>query len=542
MARPKKNLEPTPRVQTAAGRYALLEQSRSPYLERAREASRLTIPSLIPEEGSTGATELTQPHQSVGADCVNNLTAKLQLGLFPPGESFFKGKLSDKMMEELVVKAAENPEVDIRGEIEAALSKIERAVCNKLEMSGARKVNFEALQHLVVGGNGLVHVQDDASERFFPLSKYVVKRDLSGNVIDIVVKECLARVALPPKVQEILERQAFAEGDDGKTSNEKDVELYTWVVRQPNGSWKVHQEVSGEIIPGTEGSYPKGKCPWLPLRWTSVAGEDYGRGRCEEYIGDLRSLEEASKAIITFAAVASKVVALVNEGGTTDKKKLAEAESGDILDGDAADVKFLQVEKSHDFSIVSAVAEDIRQRLLGAFLNARSIQRNAERVTAEEIRALLGELQAAFGGNYAILAEEFQRPLAVVVWHQMEKNKELPKLPEGAVNPTIVTGLDGLGRNADMQKIDLLLAGTAQLFGPDEVKLWVNAGAYIQRRATALGLDIKGLVRSPEEVQAQQQQAQQASMMEKAIGPGIGLVGQQMQAAQQAAPTESPNG
>jgi hypothetical protein len=159
-------------------------------------------------------------------------------------------------------------------------------------------------------------------------------------------------------------------------------------------------------------------------------------------------------------------------------------------------------------------------------------------VTAEEIRAMVGELEQSLGGVYSLLAEEFQRPLIVRRIHQMEKAKKLPSLPEGAVNPQIVTGLEGLGRTTDLQKLDVFIAGVGQQFGQEAVAKYVNIGAYMKRRAAALGIDLTGLVRDEQEVQAADQQAMKAEMVHK-LGPtGIKAASDQMLAAR-APPAEA---
>ena len=56
----------------------------------------------------------------------------------------------------------------------------------------------------------------------------------------------------------------------------------------------VASEVYDKKIPGTEGKAPKDTSPWLVLRFNAVDGENYGRGRVEEFIGDLKSLEALS--------------------------------------------------------------------------------------------------------------------------------------------------------------------------------------------------------------------------------------------------------
>jgi len=62
-----------------ASTYSKCESLRSPYLQRAREASRLTIPTVLPEEGHKGAHKFPTPYQSTGARGVNNLASALLL-------------------------------------------------------------------------------------------------------------------------------------------------------------------------------------------------------------------------------------------------------------------------------------------------------------------------------------------------------------------------------------------------------------------------------------------------------------------------------
>jgi hypothetical protein len=516
------------RSETAQARYELLVADRQPFLNRARDASRLTIPSLIPPEGSSGSTQLYRPYQSTGADGVNNLAAKLLMALFPPGTPFFRLTVDDFLVDEAQQQAGMP---DPRATFETALGKIERSVVNRMEQKGSRKVNFEAIQHLIVAGNGLLFVDKKGGEKFFPLTQYVVARDLDDNVLEIVVKECIAEEALPDNVRAIYDMQEVepvGEDDAAKRSTDREeVEVFTWIQRTKKG-WTVHQEVCDKIVPGTQGTYPKEKSAWIPLRWTKVSGAAYGRGRCEEYIGDLYSLESATAAIIDFAAAASKVLAMVDEAGVTSKQDVARARSGDVVDGRAKDVTFLMLDKSQDFQVARAVAEDTKSRLERAFLMASSIQRQAERVTAEEIRVMAGELEQGLGGVYSILSEEFQKPLVTRILAAMmaDPKSRLPKLPDGTVSPQIVTGLDGLGRNTDMQRLDALIQGTAEQFGPQAVAQYVNVGAYMERRAAALGIDIGGLVRSDAEIQQQQQQAQMQSMAEKLGGPAINAVSQ----------------
>lgn len=492
-------------VTTVKGRYSQLERLRDPYLRRGRDASKLTIPALLPPDGHNGSSDLKTPYQSLGARGVNNLASKLLLALLPPNSPFFRLSIDDFTLEKLTQQKG------MRAEVEKALGSIERSVMNEIESTNIRVTVFETLKHLITTGNGLLYLPPTGGSRFFRLDRYVTQRDPSGNVLEIITREVLSPLALDPSI-----REACKCSD--KESLEKTVELYTYIKRAQT-AWEVRQEINDTTVPGSEGTYPLLKSPWIPLRFIAVEGEDYGRGYVEEYIGDLKSLEVLSKAIVQGAAAAAKVLFLVKPNGTTKQKVLAESESGDIREGNAEDVSVLQLEKFNDFRVALDTIRDLTERLSYAFMLNSAIQRNGERVTAEEIRFMAGELEDALGGVYSTMSQEFQLPLVRRLLHQMERQQRLPSLPDGVVKPTIVTGLEALGRGHDLSKLNTFLA-QLQPLGPETLMQFMNIGDYISRVGTSLGIDMEGLIKSPEQV-AQEQQQQMMMQMAQQAGPGM---------------------
>lgn len=495
----------------AQERYDSLKAERQPYMMRARAASKLTLPSLLPEEGDNASTELHQNFQSLGSRGINHLAAKLLLALFPAGRSFFRLTMDEYVADALAGKTGSEFD-DAKAEFDTALGRIERTVMTRLEQTGARSTLNESLKHLLVAGNALLQVLPDGRMKLHPLSAYVVKRDKSGTVIEIVVKETVAKMSLPKAAQALIESNKDVDPSDD--SGEDNIEIYTRVTRTET-RWDVWQEVQGTKIPDTEGTYPLKKTPWIPLRFIKVDGEDYGRGFAEQYIGDLRSAEALNKAVVMFAAAASKILVFVDENGYVTAKQVSNAESGDVLRGRSDMVSVFQLDKQADFGVADTLLQRIEGRLEQAFLLFSGVQRDAERVTAEEIRAMINELEQGLGGVYSVLAQELQTPLVSVLMHQMQKNKELPRLPDDAVKPEITTGVEALGRHSDAQRLDRLMADLGALFGPEAVAREINIGSYITRKGNALSLDIEGLVKSDEQKQQEAQAAQQAKITEQ---------------------------
>ena len=487
--------------ETLESRYNSKAQEREMYLERARDCSELTIPTLIPEDGSTYSEEFQTTYQGIGARGVNNLASKLLLSLLPPNAPFFRLNIDNFKVREL------EEDENLRTQIDSGLVQIEKAVMDDIEMSNDRVAVFEALKHLIVGGNTLLFVGKEGL-RVFPLSQYIIQRDPMGNVLEIITKESIHYSALPDNIIELLNQQT----KDYKTDGTCD--LYTCVKRDKN-KFVVHQEVKGIQIPESYGEYKLDNSPYIPLRMIRVDSESYGRSYVEEHLGDLISLEGLTKAIVEGSSASAKTLFMVAPNGTTRAKAIAESENGSIIEGNANDVSVLQVGKFPDFRVAQETMMKIEQRLSYVFLLNASVVRDSERTTAEEVRMTAQELQDSLGGIYGILSQEFQLPFVNRKLSVLNKTKKLPQLPKGIVFPKVITGIEALGRTTDRNRLIQFLQTLAGTLGAESIAKYVNVTEAIKRLATADGIETKGLIRSEEDLQAEQQAQQQAMMDEQ---------------------------
>lgn len=488
----------------AKERWQRLDGKRAVVLERARDCAKLTIPALLPPANADDNTPLPQPYQSLGARGVNNLAAKLLLALLPPGQAMFRLAVDGRVRDQFGDQATE---------VEQRLARLEQAVTRKIELSGQRPVLFEALTHLVTTGNVLLNI-GRAGSRLFRMDQYVISRDPEGNPVEAVVKERVAPSTLPESV-----RAACNVLPDQKDTP---VDVYT-VIEWDDSKVREWQEINGILVPGSVGERPKKKSRWIPLRWRAVPGSDYGRGHVEEHLGDLRSLEGLSMAIVQFAAAASKILFGVRPGAVTNIEDIFRTESGGAFTGLPDDVFILQLEKYADFQVAKAVIDDLSLRLSHAFLLRTGTIRDAERVTAEEIRALAQELEDALGGIYTVLADEFQLPFVRLVIADMQQAGELPPLPEGVVEPIIVTGFQALGRNHTVNKLRMWIADLNA--NAPEARSAIRWNKVAKRLGTGYGVeDLDELIKSDEELAAEQQQQAVAALAEKAAAPVAGAV------------------
>ena len=485
----------------AKSRYDKLTGTRNQFLNTAVECSRLTLPYLIREDGTNSShTRLITPWQSVGSKSVVTLSSKLMLGLLPPQTTFFKLQIRDDKL------GTELP-AEVRSELDLSFAKLERMVMDSIAASTDRVTVHQAIKHLVVGGNALLFMGKDGLKHF-PLNRYVVNRDGNGNLLEIVTKELIDRDQL--SVAD-LDPSPNAPGDDGHKGGaaDNDVEVYTYV-RLESGRWVWHQEVEGKIIPGSRSTSPKNSSPWLVLRFNTVDGEDYGRGRVEEFLGDLRSLEALSQALVEGTAAAAKVIFTVSPSSTTKPQTLAQAGNGAIVQGRPEDIAVIQVGKTADFRTAQEMVGVLTQRISEAFLVMTV--RQSERTTAEEVRLTQLELESSLGGLFSLLTVEFLVPYLNRKLMVLQRDGELPKIPKDLVKPTIVAGINALGRGQDREALTTFIGTIAQTMGPEAMMKYINPEEAIKRLAAAQGIDVLNLVKTQ---QQQQQELQQNMSMQQ---------------------------
>ena len=507
---------------TVAGRWTGFDSKRKQHLERCRDCAELTIPNLLPRESVTEEDTQPTPFQALGARAVNNLAAKLLMALFPPNTSFFRLGLDEMTAEELKKELGDK---QFKTKIEKELRKYERMVVRNFETLALRTKMFKAIRLLVATGNSLIEQVDNGKLKVYRLDKYVVRRSPDGMVREIIIRELITPDDIPTTIA--AEANAKVQTADG--TERKDIELFTQVLwNSDEDRYDVHQEILGIKVADSDANYPEDKLPFLVQTWTLNDGENYGRGHVEEHLGDFVSYDSLSQSILEGAAAAAFLLFLKRPNSTTNIMDLRKARNGQFIEGNVDDVGVLRIDKFADFNFAAQTAQELETRIARAFLLHESIQRDAERVTAEEIRYMAQQLEDTLGGVYSVLGVELQRPMAILLMANMKKRKKLPSLPK-EIDITITTGFEALGRGHDLAKLKLFRDEVVEMGqatnSPDMVPLYIGMSNYFMRVANALGLDTDGLVPTQAEVEeAKAKATQQAQMMAMAKTPAAGHV------------------
>ena len=172
-----KHTESEKKCRTLADEYQTLKQERQAYLDKAKEAARYTIPSLIADRDSQRQTGknvkfIETPNQSVGADGVNNLASKLTATMLPPNQTFFKFSMDRAALEGQAMLEGQD-KAQFEQDVNKGLSIIEKALLDYQEQSGDRVCLGEAVKHQLIAGN--VFLVHDPKEGLIYLSARLLK-------------------------------------------------------------------------------------------------------------------------------------------------------------------------------------------------------------------------------------------------------------------------------------------------------------------------------------------------------------------------------
>lgn len=511
---------------TIGARYTTLCSIREPYLRRGRACAKLTIPSLLPEEGQTASTDFPQPWNSFGARGTNVVSAKSMFTILPPHTALFKLHVPRSIVSAELLKAADQEmsedQIDqALAEIEVSLAEYEKEARIEIETSGLRPKLFTVLKHLFVAGNVLLLFdpqKPDKKPRVIPLNRFVVVRDGEGNELEVIYKESISADTMSEKDRRMVEAKIKMAGKESAVNRDA-LDMFTRLVLV-KGKWKVAQEVCGHSLDLANDTYDKNDTPAIALRLIEVDGEDYGRSYVEEYFGDLTSLESLSQSLTQSALAISRLLWLVNPNGVTDEADIQEAENLDVITGKAEDVTALQAEKYGDMSVAQQKEAAVEARLEKAFLMTSSVQRQAERVTAEEIRRVHGELDEALGGLYSQIVASIAEPIVVRVLSRLSKRLPMPKLP-GTVRPVILTGVEALGRAANRANIRSFLDDASAIGQHKQEALdWIDDEGILKQLAIDNSLDAKSTLLDRGAVEQIRQNRQVQAAAQSAL-PGV---------------------
>lgn len=476
-------------------------------LDIARECASYTLPHVMPKEYQETDEYLEQNFQSEGSRGANNVVGRLLLATVPPGEKYFEQRLS------LAVQYADDVSPEVKAAMRMALHANTLIMHDALEgsMMGIVGSSFherirQLLTNVVVTGHGLARFNPDATLRIYNREQFVLWRDSNGNLLRAAVME----VVDPRDLSE--EDRDRAKIDDKKLKEKLETRMMGLFTVWEGGEER--QEVNGKLIRDMANTVN----PLIDLPYNLVAGEDYGRGLAEENLGDLRSLDGLCKARNDFLAASSRVVPVLDRNSQILEEDLTrpnlEVIRGEVDSaGNVGGVGFLQSRSAPDYSMLSDGINQLQRSLGKAFLLSSEVQPTGDRVTAAAINDIREELNGSLGVVYANIADTLQSALALNIEDYCNRKGMLVDMPEGSYEIKLNVGLKRL---AERDKAARALTIVNELRNVPALAQRIKDGGFLSMLMATLNMNTDELVKSDEEVQAEQARASVAQTQQVA--------------------------
>ena len=482
-----------------------MEQSKGDLIERSKDYARLTVPSICPFD-SAGTTEQEKANVMIGPRVVNFLAHKLIGTMFPHDRPFFKVKLSPQVEFDMSKEVPQKQIDQAKTGIEERGMQVTNVAMSKLDMIQYRPMAVDAAKHLIITGNAVVRRLKDNKRVVYGVKDFGCFRSLNGEVYDLIVRDTCRFDSLDRDVQDYV-RNYMPGVRDNTTVN-----LFCrW--RKKGEKWEFTQAVDQTNL-STFSMLAQKDMPCICLTWTLARGEHYGRGLVEDNIATFNGIDVSTTALLELFGIAADIKFLVNPGSVIDIIELIESKRGSFHYGIEGDITSPNAahSKMADMQALTMAILDWERQLSAAFLMSSGSVRDAERVTAEEIRFYAKEIESAFGGLYSFLSMVWQYQEAN--WAMAQVQKSLPSV----LQVTITTGLDALSQETALDNLRLSLNDLGLLNAiPEEMRAEISFERIARFIFMNRNLPLDQFTLTDQEKQAKQQQAvqQQQQLMQQ---------------------------
>lgn len=500
-----------PEGTTLAGKWMEMDGYKGDMLTRFEQYARWTVPSIFPmDDQSRKETpqESEKSNVAIGARLVNHLAHRIVDTMFPNDKPFFAVALTPEAKREFEETATQEE----KNVLDTGLIEAENAAMRNLNLTAYRPVAVNAVSLQIVTGNALIYRMPDDQRVVYSVRDYCVTREIGGKIREVMLRDAKTFGSLSETIQSRI--KAGPKGKEYK--HDTPVELFTYYWWK-GGKWHMRQAVEDFEIKEARTSYKKADFPCLVLAWNIGRGDHYGRGLVEDYAVSFHNIDVMTEAMIDLIGVAADIKFLVNDMSSFDVDAWNNAKRGEYVPGKEGDITVPQFKFAVEVQFIGEAIAKLERELAQAFLLSSAGVRDAERVTAEEIRFFAREIESAFGGLYSRLALDWQKKEAEYQLSQIDFNSYLSDGSE-AFETVVTTGLESLSREGKLDSLRLAIADLQMLDAvPEQLREAINPVAFADFIFRNRNVDGKDFLYSQEQFNANRQQAvkEQERLMEK---------------------------
>lgn len=476
-----------------------LDGKKGDIIARCEQYAMWTVPSVCPMENEDGAAQ-SKGNVAIGARLVNHLSNRIVDTMFPSDRPFFALALSPEAKRRASAEMNDDEQAEFANRLRKATAEAENLAMRELNLTAYRPVAVQAVQHQIITGNAVIHRNEDGTRVVYGIKDFCCTRDVKGALLKCILKDSKIFGSLSDEVQDKLHETRPELKDDDE------VVLFTYYWRM-NGKWHRLQGVDEVVLESTRTSYKDADLPVLALTWNLSRGESYGRGLVEDHAVQFHNIDVSTLALIDLIGIAADIKFLVDPASQLDVEEWNSAVRGAYLPGRKDDISVPDYPKRLEIQVIRESVNEWSRELAQAFLMNSAGVRDAERVTAEEIRFYARELESAFGGLYSRLALGWQQKEAEYLISQIDFSV-MSETGVKTFDVVVTTGLESLSREGQLDNLRLAIADLQMLDAvPEDMRQVINKRKFAEFVFTNRGVKLAEFVYTDAELAAQQQQA-----------------------------------
>ncbi len=492
-----------------------------------------TIPSIFPRDDNDDNSQGVGMLDSHGSAVANHFANKLVSTMFSPNRPFFRLSPASDSKTATEIEDAQDNDADPDGQAQATAllngfrtkaTRMEKKAVAYLEKISYRTAAVEMAKLIVITGDGVIkNPNDGRTPSVYNMKDYVCLKDNEGQDMILIVVDAKAFGAFSHDIQEKL-RASTNKTTYLPTTN---VSIYTKYELQMDGRYAITQATDEvDLLHDEEVLVTKEDMPHTHLSWNLHRNENYGRGLVEDFAGSFHMIDAVSRTMAQLTARIASQKILVDPQSGIDVEELNRADSASYVSGRADGISTESLVNTQDILALDQIMEGHKRQISAAFLYGSGTTRQAERVTAEEIRESAAELEIAHGGVYSRFSSD---------WQQKAANESVKAVSGGPISKDIdtqiVTGMNSLSRQGEMQAVRVWVEDLSLLNAvPEDVRAILKPEKFADYTAIQRGVDhgafvmTDGEIKQKREAEAQQQQQmmaqEQAGRQEEAMMKG----------------------
>jgi hypothetical protein len=169
-------------------------------------------------------------------------------------------------------------------------------------------------------------------------------------------------------------------------------------------------DCGGEIDNNIVGTGRFDQCPYILFRWSTSAGEAYGRSPVMRALPDIKTANKVVELVLKNATIAVSGIWQADDDGVINLSNIT-LTPGAIIPKAVGSSGLTPLRAGADFDVSQLVLSDLRARIRHALLADRMGALSDKEMTATEIIARNTDMMRILGATYGRLLGELIRPL-----------------------------------------------------------------------------------------------------------------------------------